>query len=129
MLNQMLRGCSRKRSIAFATTVLLALAPVATLLAASPTSDEVPRVTVRFADLNLSTTQGAAALLRRIEFGARQVCGDGADRRRLAQWAVFRKCYSAAVARAVMDVGRPKLSDAYRAKYSVANAYPKVVGR
>jgi UrcA family protein len=69
------------------STVLLSFNPP---FAAIDDSD-VPRVTVRFGDLDLSKPQGAETLYRRIRSAARQVCapldgGDLASKMRARVW-------------------------------------------
>jgi UrcA family protein len=73
---------------------------------------ELPKATVKFADLNIARAQGAEVLYRRISAAARTVCTP-ADTRDLAA-----KTHSdACIARAIADaVGSPMLSDVYSAK-------------
>jgi UrcA family protein len=94
------------------STVLLACNPP---FAADIESD-VPRVTVRFGDLDLSKPQGAEALYRRIRAAAEQVCRrlDGMD---LGSKARASDCREKAIADAVNTLNRPALLDLYRAKH------------
>ena len=81
----------------------------ATLAAAATRDDEVPRIVVKYADLNLSNPEDAATLLHRIERAARQVCPD-ADLLNLRAMQVSVQCRRAAVARAVGAIGSPTLN-------------------
>jgi UrcA family protein len=78
-------------------------------------SNEPPKVTVKFADLDISHEQGAAALYRRIRAAALNVCSpfDGSG---LLAKAHLNGCVNAAVAEAVTAVGKPALLDVYSAK-------------
>lgn len=107
----------RARPVAAALVLMLGLASVA--LTDSPRAEELPRVTVKYGDLDLSTAEGTERLLRRIKGGARQVCGDPDGTRDLARWLSVRRCYSQAVARAVEDVQAARLTEAYRASHSI----------
>lgn len=79
--------------------------------AASP-ADDPPTVQVQYGDLNLATDQGARALLERIKAAARQVC-PAADGRDLAAFQSSRRCAREAVARAIDQVGSPRLAALY----------------
>ena len=66
------------------TSSLTALLAAATLAlgigsASAVSAAETPSVTVPYGDLNLSTRDGAKAVLQRIEQAARQVCKPDAD--------------------------------------------------
>ena len=52
----------------------------------------VSRTTVRYGDLDLTTSQGAQALQRRIHVAARQVCSEPPTIADLAEYAVYRNC-------------------------------------
>jgi UrcA family protein len=75
---------------------------------------DAPQTTVKYADLNVSNPQGAAALYARIQRAARQVCLplDGGD---LSSKARMGACVHKAIADAVAKVGQPALFDAYNA--------------
>jgi UrcA family protein len=76
--------------------------------AAVPSSD-VPSVTVRYSDLDLTTTVGVNTLYRRIANAAYNVC-PRPDMRDLQATGVADQCRAEAVARAVHDVNNPKLA-------------------
>jgi len=89
-------------------TALLAL--IVCLLGITPAwsnTPDVPSVTVRYADLDLSTSAGANELYQRIQAAAKQVCGPpGAD---LIEQTGWRRCYRMAVGDAVRKVNSPLL--------------------
>lgn len=70
-------------------------------------SPDVPTITVRYAELNLNTADGARVLFRRIKFAAAEVC-EPLDGRSLARHAVWQKCYERALADAVRQVNQPR---------------------
>ena len=88
------------------------LAAAASLTQAAAPAGDVPSITVKFADLNLSTEEGTNRLYSRITTAARAVCERG-DSRDLATFAARRACESAAIARAVSDVHSPRLAAVY----------------
>jgi len=98
----------------FLTTPLLCLAAGATLSCAVPAlaqiSDTVPRVTVKYSDLDIGSRDGAQALLKRLEAAANTACGGAPDIRQLDQLASFEACRKSALARAVAAVDSPMLT-------------------
>ena len=98
----------------FLTAPVLCLAAAATLSRAGPilaqASDTVPRVSVKYGDLNIGSPAGAQVLLKRIEAAANTACGGAPDIRELDQWASFEACRRSAVARAVVAVDSPMLT-------------------
>jgi len=100
---------------------LIAAAVLGTLAAgfagvsAAADPSEVRSVTVHYADLNLSSPQGAAALYRRIKWAAQDVCGWNDD---LLEMDVdAQPCVDKAIADAVTRVGRFELTAIYNAKH------------
>jgi UrcA family protein len=85
-------------------------APVA--LSAAVTENDAPKIVVPYGDLNLSTPNGAATLLRRIDAAARRVCPD-AYSRDLRITALARECRRTATANAVEQVHNQRLSAAH----------------
>jgi UrcA family protein len=77
-------------------------------------SDSAPQLTVRYADLDLNTEDGAAKLLRRINFAATRVCPEASHDLRLA--ALARECRAAATARAVEQVHSVRLTALHATK-------------
>lgn len=84
--------------------------------AAEPT--DVRTTTVKYADLDLSTPQGAASLYNRIRFASEAVCSPSGQGD-LAAMSRSQKCVKQAIAGAVAKVNQPALSAVYAAKYGV----------
>ena len=74
----------------------------------------VPHKLVSFHDLNLNSPEGAAALYRRIDAAAYEVCGSP-DRYDLSELKLHR-CVKDAVSRAIAQVNSPMLTSLYEAK-------------
>src|SRR6516164_1193352 len=79
-------------------TLLAATAQLAS--AANPIDDSRRHVEVHFADLNLSTTEGAAALYRRLHSAAQNVCSEEGTKD-LESVVRVKACVAAAVSAAV----------------------------
>jgi UrcA family protein len=98
-----------------ATSLFGAVASSFAVLPAIADSLDVPKVTVKYGDLNLSNPQGAAALYARIRSAAKSVCsqfdGPGIDPYRLREI-----CINQAISGAVAKVNSPELSAVYSAK-------------
>ena len=75
---------------------------------ASSQQIEIHSVTVRYGDLDLTSSAGAAALYGRIETAARMTCGH-ADHR-LATLPYVNRCNSSAISTAVASVNSPLLT-------------------
>lgn len=75
-------------------------------------SGDLPSVTVRFGDLNVSSPEGAATLYGRISAAAKGVCAslDGRDLGSRARWDA---CVHKAIADAVTKVNQPALFVVY----------------
>jgi len=80
------------------------------------TSPDTQARKVGYSDLNLSTAQGAGALLHRIRRAAALVCSAG-DPSPMQQWTSrgYRKCVRQASDRAVADVHSPMVTAIYSA--------------
>jgi UrcA family protein len=100
---------TRARAVMFVGCILAA---AASLTQAATPASEVPSVTVKYADLNLSTDEGTNRLYSRITSAARAVC-EREGSRDLATFAASRACESAAIARAVSEVHSARLAAAY----------------
>jgi len=100
------------RRLGAALITLVALAPTA--FAGQTADRDTVQLTVRFADLDLATAQGAHTLYLRIRNAANSLCGlaDSADAIRRA---AFEECSDRAVERAVRAVNRPELTRIYAA--------------
>jgi len=88
-------------------------------LASADEGTSPPQVIVKFADLDASTSQGAAALYRRIHSAALDVCS-----RMYVIEQAYRlhsdACLQQVIADAVIKVNRPALSAVYASQYGVA---------
>lgn len=103
----------RRRSAALAALTACLLTGAAAAHA-SAAADAVPAVTVRYADLNLATAQGADALYARIVSAARQVClRDRLDLRDLHGLERVKACEARAIEQAVHAVNSPRLAALY----------------
>lgn len=82
--------------------------------AASPAAEspELRSITVKYADLNLSSPEGAAALYGRIRAAARSVCSTSGDKS-LSSWAGTEACVRKSTADAVTKVNAPALFVVY----------------
>jgi len=99
----------------FAAAALGAFAASFTVAAHADQSIVVPQVIVKYADLAVSTPQGAAALYHRIFGAALTVCRP-LDDSSLGSKHLVDACIHKAVADAVAKVDQPALSAVYRAK-------------
>jgi UrcA family protein len=96
----------------FATTMMMfALAFGLQSAYAAPPGD-APSVVIHFAGLDLSGSDGAKLLYRRLNGAAETVCAqfDGRD---IPRHANFKACVRTAVATAVATVNRPALTEYY----------------
>jgi UrcA family protein len=94
------------------TTVIFAALTSSLATVCAATETDPPQITVKFADLQVSNSQGAAALYARIQRAARQVC-PSFDGRDLSSKGRMDACVHKAIADAVAKVGQPALFDAY----------------
>jgi UrcA family protein len=100
-----------------AATLLLAVGNgflASSLQAAGAASGEIATVTVRYADLDLNTSEGIAALYERLQRAARNVCRYYDARGSLTDVRALRACYEQALAAAVGDVDLERLNTVYR---------------
>ena len=102
-----------RRVIAVAMIGALASSLAAVCTAAD--GSEAPQATVKFADLNVTSTQGAATLYSRIRMAANLVCLplDNGD---LKSKKLMDNCIHKAIADAVARVDQPALYSVYNAK-------------
>jgi UrcA family protein len=99
-----------------ATLILAALASgVATVHAGEDNSD-VPKIVVKYGDLNVSHPQGAAVLYRRIRLAGEAVCGSFAGGG-LGPKMRMNTCVQKAIADAVTKVNQPQLFAIYKANF------------
>ena len=90
---------------------------VAAMCRAGDGSTGEPQSIVKYADLNVSSNSGAAALYARISAAAGGVCR-ALDGRDLTSKALFARCVHKAISDAVTQVDQPALSAIYNAKNS-----------
>jgi UrcA family protein len=85
----------------------------ATAACAAESPSQTRRQVVAYADLNLSTRQGAATLYSRIRAAANQVCPTSGDSRTLTELTRTKNCLDRAIAQAVGTVGNSNLTQLY----------------
>jgi UrcA family protein len=98
-----------------AATLVCALASGFAALPAVADSFDAPQITVKYADLNTSSPQGAAMLYGRIKSAAKSVCSqfDGPG---VEAYQQRNACITKAIWDAVTQVNAPALSALYGAK-------------
>jgi len=105
----------RKSAALIASTMLLTLGQSLPCIAAD--DGDAPRVTVKYADLNLETPRGAATLLSRLQAAASVVCAPSYENMTTFRDLDMHRCEHQIVKGAVKKVGRPSLYAAYNARY------------
>jgi UrcA family protein len=108
------RQSNRGLRAALAAIAGCVVAAGATSAGAATSPGDVPSIVVRFADLDITTEQGASVLYRRIAVAARHVC-PVADIRDLDRSSQIRSCQQQAIAQAVQAVSSPLLAALYAA--------------
>jgi UrcA family protein len=93
------------------------LAVSAAAMCSADDRTDVPQEVVKYADLNLSSPQGANALYSRIRAAAERACRPF-DRRDLRSKIQMQACVTTAVADAVTKVGHPGVVAIYNAKHA-----------
>jgi UrcA family protein len=78
---------------------------------------DAPQAIVKYADLDISTSQGAAALYNRIRSASEGVCSPLDHHADLGAKFRWNKCVKQAITGAVAKVNQPALSAVYAAKY------------
>lgn len=91
-----------------ALAVITLVVPVMAL-AAQPSIEVVPSLTVSYSAVDLATDKDVQALYERIAVAARQVCPKY-DSRDLEAFAVSRNCQHSAIARAIQQIGNARLA-------------------
>jgi UrcA family protein len=107
-----------KKTIPCALLALVASSLCAAAVSAATTAqveDALPKRVVKYADLDISSTEGAAVLYGRINRAAREVC-EPADAQTLDFPIPRHRCADQAVERAVTQVSSPALARYYHAK-------------
>ncbi len=104
------------------TTIMISVLALGYQLAkATPLQDDAPSVVVRFADLDLTHSDGVAVLYRRLKGAAETVCApqNGRD---LGSQTRYKTCWQSALGTAVAKVDQPALTAYYRAQFKGRNA-------
>ncbi len=100
------------------TAILTSLISSISAVCSAADFTDVRTTTVKYGDLDVATSQGAASLYNRIRFASEAVCSPS-DRNDLASMSRSQKCVQQAIAGAVAKVNQPALSALYAAKYGV----------
>ena len=100
-----------------AAAIVSALASSFSVVGAAADGTDVPTAIVKYADLNLASSQGATALYGRIRAAAETVCRSF-DGRALSSQMRKHACVNKAIADAVTQVGEPGLFAVYNAKHT-----------
>jgi len=87
---------------------------------AAPPQD-VHFVEVHFSDLDLTRSEGAAALYKRLDAAAKSVCAS-LDARDVASQLRFKKCVQTGISSAVVKIDRPALTTYYKTRTSGRDA-------
>jgi len=88
-------------------------------------ADEAPKsLTVQFADLDLSKSEGAATLFNRIKGAAKQVCSAHSGGATLRDKQRYTACIEFALSNAVARVDRPELTEYVASGYSSEKKAP-----
>ena len=110
---------SAPRRTLLAGAILGALALSFATISSADDSTSPPQVIVKFADLDASTSQGAAALYRRIDSAAEVVC-----LRMYISTEAYKRyknaCLQKVIADAVTKVNEPALSAVFASKYGTS---------
>jgi len=99
-----------RRHLVAGVLAAASLMPAITMARAVTPATEARSVTVRYADLNLSSDAGIAVLYRRLQNASRQVCGDHTGKMPLAESRRIRQCFDEALTRAVAFTGNARLA-------------------
>src|SRR5262249_10399325 len=97
------------------TTMMIFGLGLISQLAQADAPQDVPRVTVHFAELDLTRSEGAAVLYERLASAARTVC-NSLDGRDLASQMRFRSCVATPIGSAVGKVDRSALTAYYKTR-------------
>jgi UrcA family protein len=101
--------------MACAVLGLAGLSAMANSSQAGETDAAAPRITVKYADLDLSNKAGIAVLYQRIEAAAFHVCGS-VESRELAQRGRAKTCQDQAISQAVASINKHLLTAEHLAK-------------
>lgn len=102
---------SIRKTAGLAYALALVCSFAAAACASAPSSrDDPPHMTVKFADLNLSTREGIDTLYKRIRGAARAVCDESESNSKRFQTGSWGVCYNTAIADAVAKVNNSQLT-------------------
>jgi UrcA family protein len=116
-MNTMTTSTRSTRGMIVAAILTSLISSVSAVCNAADATDARTTV-VKYADLDLSTPQGAMSLYNRIRFASETVCSPS-DHGDLAAISRSQKCLKQAIAGAVAKVNQPTLSAVYAAKFGV----------
>ena len=105
----------------FTTTMMIFALALGFQSAHAGSPQNVPSVVVHFGDLDLSRSEGATVLYRRLRSAAETVCAP-LDDRGVARHMSFKACVQSAISTAVAKVDQPALTAYYEAKANRGNA-------
>src|SRR5260370_41496224 len=105
----------------FTTTMMIFVLGLGYQLANAASPGGVPSVTVHFADLDLSHSQGVTVLYRRLKDAAETVCA-AQNGRDLGSQIRFKACWQAAVSTAGAQGDQPPLTPYYPAQINDRHA-------
>jgi UrcA family protein len=94
--------------VAFAGTLGLALAAQAGEPGTAP-AEKHDDVVVRYADLDLTSAEGAKALYARLSSAAERACGKAPNSRELKARSQYKACFDRTLEKAVGKVGNPSV--------------------
>jgi UrcA family protein len=105
----------------FMTTMMISALGLGSQLADAASPQDPPAVIVRFADLDLSHSQGVTVLYQRLKEAAETVC-TSQNGRDLGSQTRYRMCWHSALGAAVAKVNQPALTAYHRAQFEGRNA-------
>jgi UrcA family protein len=105
----------------FTTMMMISALGLGSQLAEAASPQDPPAVIVRFADLDLSHSQGVAVLYHRLKAAAETVCAPQSGRDLKSQ-ARYSMCWHSALGTAVAKVDQPALTAYHRAQFEGRNA-------
>jgi UrcA family protein len=114
------RNCFTMQTAYVSATLATILASHGAIAAPVEPHYEVSRRIVRFADLDITRSAGAATLYARITTAAREVCEPSPSRGELGFSSQTRQCQEQAIERAVTDVNAPALTSYHLIKVKSA---------
>lgn len=107
-----------ERVSAAAAAVALTFLMLLSVDVRAETNTTPPSVRVTYSELAFDTADGAAAVYSRLRAAARKVCGIAQGAASLNEYLKQRECFDAALANAVRQIDRPKLTALHHAVLS-----------